>query len=490
MKISTRVGFCAVLCGTLAFTQTQPEAGSKSIPLSQIERKNKAPVSKEILRVKLPKPVELKLDNGLTVLVLENHRLPTVTARLLIQGAGALNDPPDLPGLASVTAAMLKEGTTTRSSKQIAEDIERLGASITVSAPFGTDTATLSASGLSDNLNEWIGLAADILLHPTFPESELDKLKQRQRVQLQQQRSSSFFLIQERFNRAVYGDHPAARTSPTLESIGKITPEMLAKWYKERYVPQNSILAVAGDVRPADLVQMLKELPAWNASDSIITSPPATKAANARRIYVVDRPGSVQTQIFLGNITVTRTDPDYVPMVVMDRIVGGGASARLFLNLREEHGYTYGAYSMLVARKYAGPWFAEASMRTSATSGAMTEFMNEINRIRDKAVPESELEEAKRAIVARFALSLEEPAQLLDYAITQKIYGLPADYWDTYPTKIMNVTAEQVQRVAQKYVVPDNLQIVAVGDASQIKPVLEKYGPVEVYDMQGKKRAE
>jgi predicted Zn-dependent peptidase len=235
---------------------------------------------------------------------------------------------------------------------------------------------------------------------------------------------------------------------------------------------------------------MFQGMPAWEASDSKVMVPQPTKAASGRRIYVVDRPGSVQTSIFLGNIAVARTDPDYVPLVVMDKIVGGGSAARLFMNLREEHGYTYGAYSMLVARKFAGPWIAEASMRTDATSGAMTEFMNEVNRIRDKAVPESELEESKRAIVAGFALSLEDPGQLLDYAITQKIYGLPADYWDTYPAKIMNVTAEQVQRVAKQYVVPDTLQIVAVGDAAKIRPVLEKYGPVEVYDSQGKKRAE
>jgi zinc protease len=480
----------AALFGILGFAQTEPQAGSKSIPLSKVERKNKAPVSKDILRVKLPKPVEFKLDDGLTVLVLEDHRLPTVTVRLLIQGAGALNDPADLPGLASLTASMLKEGTATRSSKQIAEDIERLGATINVSAPFSGDTATLTASGLSDNIGEWMHLAADILLHPTFPESELAKLKQRLRVQLQQQRSSPMFLVQERFNRAVYGNHPAAVTSTTLDSIDKITPELLTKWYKERYVPQNAILAIAGDVRPDDMVQMFNGMPSWDASDRKITAPLATTAASGRKIYIVDRPGSVQTDIFLGNIAVTRTDPDYVPLVVMDRIVGGGASARLFLNLREEHGYTYGAYSMLVARKYAGPWIAEASMRTDATGGAMTEFMNEVNRIRDKAVPESELEESKRAIVAGFALSLEDPSQLLDYSITQKIYGLPADYWDTYPAKIMNITAEQVQRVAKKYVVPDALQIVAVGDASKIKPVLEKYGPVEVWDTQGKKRAE
>ena len=483
----------AALCGALSFAQAPQVAeddGSKAIPLSKVERKKKAPVSQDVLRVNLPKPVEIKLEDGLTVLVLENHRLPTVTVRLLIQGAGALNDPADLPGLANLTAAMLKEGTTTRSSKQIAEDIERLGASINISAPFGSEVATLSASGLSDNMGEWMNLAADILLHPSFPESELAKLKQRLRVQLQQQRSSSMFLVQERFNRAVYGSHPAGITSHTAESIDKITPEILAKWYKERYVPQNAILAIAGDVRAADVAQMLKGMPAWARSDSKVTAPPTTKPASARRIFVVDRPGSVQTDIFLGNIAVSRVDADYFPLVVMDRIVGGGASARLFLNLREEHGYTYGAYSMLVARRYAGPWIAEASMRTDATTGAMTEFMNEVNRIRDKAVPESELEESKRSIVAGFALSLEDPNQLLDYAITQKIYGLPADYWDTYPAKIMNITSEQVQRVAQKYVVPDALQIVAVGDASKIKPVLEKYGPVEVYDTQGKKRAE
>jgi zinc protease len=152
MRICVRLLWPLALCGVASFAQPQPEAGSKSIPLSKVERKNEAPVSRDILRVQLPKPVEFKLDDGLTVLVLENHRLPTVTVRLLIQGAGALNDPADLPGLANLTAAMLKEGTTTRSSKQIAEDIERLGATINVTAPFGSDTATLTASGLSDNL--------------------------------------------------------------------------------------------------------------------------------------------------------------------------------------------------------------------------------------------------------------------------------------------------------------------------------------------------
>ena len=474
----------------LAAGLAQPPADNsdKAIPLSKVERKNKAPVSSEVLRVKLPKATEIKLGNGLSVLVLEDHRLPTVTAHMVLEGAGALSDPPDLPGLANVAAAMLKEGTTTRSSKQIAEDIERLGASIGASAPWGSNATNFNASGLSDNIRQWLPLAADILLNPTYPESELNKLKQRMKVQLQQQRSTPFFLIQERFNRAIYGDHPAAVASTTPEAIDKITPELLAKWHRERYLPQNAILGIAGDIRAADIAALFAGMPNWQATDRKVELPASTKPATGRRIYLVDRPNSVQADVEIGNIAVDRLDPDYIPMVVMNRIVGGGASARLFMNLREEHGYTYGAYSHLTARRYAGPWAAEGSMRTDATAGAMTEFMNEINRIRDQKVPESELEEDKRSIVASFALSLEDPDQLLEYALTQKIYGLPADYWDTYPAKIMTITAEQVQRVARKYVVPDNLQIVAVGDGAKLKPVLEKYGPVETYDTEGKKK--
>jgi zinc protease len=473
----------------VCFAQAPTDPGSKAIPLSQVERKNKAPVSDEILRVKIPKPTELTLPNGLKVLVLEDHRLPLVTARLTILGAGALNDPADVPGLANVTAAMLKEGTKTRTSKQIAEQSDQLGAMIGAQAPWGSETATFTASGLSDNAGQWMALASDVLLNPSFPESELGKLKQRMKVQLQQQRSTAGFLMQERFNRAVYGSHPAAVTSPTAQALDKITPAMLAEWHAARYVPENAILGIAGDIRPADVMQMFQGLREWKAGASKVGLPTATKPASGRKIFLVDRPGSVQTDVEIGNIAISRLDADYVPMVVMDRIVGGGASARLFMNLREIHGYTYGAYSQLVARRYAGPWIAQGSMRTDATGGAMTEFMNEINRIRDKAVPEKELEETKRSIVASFALTLERPTELLDYAIALKVYNLPADYWDTYPAKIMSITAEQVQRVARKYIVPDDLQIVAVGDAAKLKPVLDKYGTVQVFDTEGKPKA-
>ena len=485
------VRWSLALIFTMGLLPAQPpqDPGSKAIPISKVERKNKAPVSDEILRVKLPKPVEMKLPNGLTILVLEDHRLPLVTARLTILGAGALDDPADVPGLANVTAAMLDQGTGTRSSKQIAEQSDQLGATIGAQAPWGSETATFTASGLSDNASQWIPLASDILLHPSFPQDELNKLKQRMRIQLQQQRGTARFLMQERFNRAVYGSHPAAITSPTPEALEKITPAMLAEWHSTRYLPENAILGIAGDITPAEVSKMFSPLADWMPGTGQASLPAATKPASGRRIFLVDRPGSVQTDVQIGNIAISRTDPDYIAMAVMDRIVGGGASARLFMNLREVHGYTYGAYSMLVARRYAGPWIAEGSMRTSATGGAMTEFMNEINRIRDQPVPEKELEENKRSIVAGFALTLERPTELLDYAIAIKVYHLPADYWDTYPAKIMATTAEQVERVARKYIVPDDLQIVAVGDAAKLKPVLDKYGTVQVFDTNGQPKA-
>jgi zinc protease len=188
----------------------------------------------------------------------------------------------------------------------------------------------------------------------------------------------------------------------------------------------------------------------------------------------------------MGNIAIDRRHPDYIPVVVMNTIVGGGGSARLFLNLREEKGYTYGAYSGFTAVEYPGPWSAGADVRTEVTEGALTEFFNEIRRIRETQVSEGELAATKRAVVAGFALALEQPARLLGFALTRKFYNLPDDYWETYPAKVAAVSADDVRRVARKYLDPQTIQIVAVGDARKIKPVLEKFGKVEIYDSDGK----
>jgi predicted Zn-dependent peptidase len=459
-----------------------------SADTSKVERKNRAPVSKEVLKVTLPRATEATLSNGLTVLIMENHRLPLIALQYNISGAGPLFEPANTPGLAGITAQMLREGTKTKTSIQIAEQTAQLGAEISAAAGFGSSATVINASGLSDNFDQWFALTNDILLNPTFPADELNRLKQRLKAQLRQQRANPNFLSNEAFSRAVYGAHPASRVAATNESIDAVTPEMLAKWHQDRYAPQNTILGITGDVKAADIIPKLeKALAAWGKTELKEVLPPNPKPAAATRVFLVDRPGSVQTTVVLGNIAIDRRDPDYIPLTVMNHILGGGPAARLFLNLREEKGYTYGVYSSLTALKYPGPWRAGGDVRTEVTEGAMLEFFKEFQRIRDEKVPASELDEARRAIVAGFALSLERPAELLGYAITRKIYGFPPDYWDTYPARVSAVSADDIQRVARKYIDPENLQIVAVGDVGKIKPILQKYGPVEVYDTEGKK---
>lgn len=472
----------------LGFAGSAAAQEEHSVDISKVERKNRAPVSKDILKVSLPHATEVTLSNGLTVLIMENHRLPMISMQLQISGAGPLFEPANMPGLANVTAQMLRQGTKTRSSVEIAEQSALLGAEISASSGFGSSATVMNVSGLSDNFDQWFALASDVLLNPSFPADELNRLKQRMKAQLQQQRANPNFLSNERFNRAVYGSHPAAVVSATNQSIDAMTPAILAKWHEDRYTPQNAVLGITGDVKAAVIVPKLERaFASWKKTDLKEILPENPKPATAKKVLLVDRPNSVQTTVVLGNIAIDRRDPDYFALNVANHILGEGTTGRLFLNLREEKGYTYGVYSTFTATKYPGPWRAGGDVRTDVTSGAMTEFFDEFNRLRDQKVPDAELDEAKRSIVASFALSLESPSELLGYAIVRKIYGFPADYWDTYPAKIMSVTADDIQRVARKYLNPDSLQVVAVGDVSKIKSTMEKYGPVEVYDADGKK---
>ncbi len=410
-----------------------------------------------------------------------------MTVQFDINGAGPMYEPAAQPGLAGATARLLAEGTKTRTSKQIAEQIDSLGASLSASAGFGSGTATVSASGLSDTFEQWFALTADVLLHPSFPADEVAQYQARAKSGLLQQRSQPGFLANQTMSRALYGTYPAAVVSATPESLDSLTPAMLAEWHAKHYAPQNTILAISGDVHARTLIPKLRKwLAEWHRSKVPVKFSPGPPPASKERIFLIDRPGSVQTTLLMGNLAIDRTSPDYPALVVLNEVLGAGSASRLFLNLREEKGYTYGVYSNVIARKYAGPWTAGGDLRTEVTDGAMTEFLRELNRIRDEKVPEEELDAARRSVVARFALSLESPQQLIGYAITRKAYNFPADYWDKYPAQIAAISADDVQRVARKYIDPATMQVVAVGDAGKIKSVLEKYGPVEIVDASGK----
>jgi len=463
------------------------QQNDKSVPPSQVERKNRAPVSKDLVKVKFPRPYEAKLPNGVTVLILEDHRLPTVNVNMQIFGSGGLYEPADQRGISLLTATMLREGTKTRSSKQFAQDVDELGANVNASSALGLSTTLFNASGLSQNMDVWFGLLTDILMNPTFPADELAKLKQRQLVALRQQRTNPGFLASERFNKAVYGDNPAGVSAMTPEFVQSVTPEMLAKWRQDHYLPQNAILGISGDVRASDLIPKLtKWFAAWQQTGAKLEPPATAKAITTGKVLLVDRPGSVQTTLQMGNISVDRRDPDYIALTVLNRIFGGSGASRLFRIIREEKGFTYNPYSNFFGTLIPGTWVAGCDCRTEVTDPAMAEFLNQIKVLRDYKIPADELEDAKRGVIAGFALQLEQPAAVLNNAITLKVYGFPADYWDTYPAKVAAITADELQRVARKYYSPEAMQIVAVGDGSKIKSVMEKYGPVEVYGTDGK----
>ena len=448
--------------------------------------KGRAPVNRTILKVKRPKAQETTLKNGLRVIVLENHRVPTFSMEMVVL-SGGLSDPADRRGLAAGTAALLREGTAKHTSREIAEQLDTIGATMGANSGLASFTSNVTSSGLVENFDQVLNLFAEVVRTPKFPTEEVERYKSRTISAQPLLRGQASFLAQERFNQAIYGTHPAGILFPPAEAIKKITPADLARFHSQVYLPNNSMLAIVGDVT---LKEILPKLEAafgdWKSGPMQETPIPAAPAQSAAKIYLINRPGSVQTVFQIGSLGIERTDPDYAAMSVMNRILGGGGSSRLFLNIREDKSYAYSVGSSFNSSKYRGTFVASSPVRTEATEGALREFMSEFNRIRDQKVSPAELENAKRAIVGNFALSLEQPQSILQNIVTQKLYNLPADYWDTYPQKVEAVTAEDVQRVAQKYIDLKHLQIVAVGDAAKARDALAKYGSVEVYDSEGR----
>ena len=472
------------ICAFQRFQQQDP-SGPAGQSIKGAVIKGKAPVNKEVLRVKLPRASEATLKNGLRVMVLENHRVPVFSMDMVIL-AGGFSDPPDHRGLAAFTAALLREGTKKRSSKEIAEQLDTLGATLNAVSSVSSFTTSIRASGLVANFTDVLGIFSDVILNSKFPAEEVEKFKTRTLSQLQFIRSNPRYLATERFNRAIYGDHPAGLISPAADSIRKTTSEALTKFRNTYYRPNNAMLAITGDVTLKTVIGELEgAFGSWERAEVPEAAVAPVPEPGPARLALVDRPGSVQTLIQLGVLGIRRTDLDYFPLLVMDKIVGGGAAARLFLNLREDKGYTYGAYSSFNSSIFRGIWGASSEVRTEVTDGALHEFMYELNRIRDEKVSDADVENAKRAIVGGFALSLEQPQALLQNIVTQRLYKLAADYWDSYPAMVSAVTADDIQRVARKYIDLSHLQIVAVGDASKIRDALSKYGAVEVYGANG-----
>jgi predicted Zn-dependent peptidase len=475
----------AFATGALAQDAAEPAATFRGMV-----RLNRAPVSNEVLKVTLPRPVERKLSNGLRLLVLESHRAPTISLSITIPSS-ALRDPEGMPGIAEATAAMMMTGTATRTQRQISEALADIGATVSFGGGgggggrggrggSGSSDGSITVSALTEHFDEALAIVSDILLHASFPADELARWKGRTRSTLEQARTNPTTLSNETLMRVLYPNDARRSTRLTAEVLDRITREQLIEHYKRYYVPSGELAGISGDITPVAAVAKLeKALADWKGGPvdklKFAMDPPIAE----KKVYLVSRPGSVQTEITLANRAIARNNPDYIACLVMNQVLGSGPAARLFRIIREEKGYTYGVSSSYTATRTMAHFSSSMSVRTEVTEPALRDLLAEFKEIRDTPVPKLELDGAKRTLVASFALSLEQPAQVLTRWIQQREFGLPEDYWDTYTDKIMAITVDDVARVAKKYVPYDNVQIIAVGDGAKIRDLLKKFAPVE-----------
>jgi len=437
--------------------------------------------------IKVPAASETTLSNGLVVVTVEDTRLPLVSYRLALR-TGDAHDPAELPGLMDMMTGLLTEGTESKTSREIADEVARLGAALHAGA--NSDYTTVAASSLSTFSDNILELMADVVLRPSFPENEVELAKQNTKESLKQQRAQPSFLASETVARVMFGEHPYHVTAPTPESVDATTRDRLVEFHRSMFVANNAVLVVVGDVKTEAIIARTESLfGGWQqgkvAGDNFSRPPLRT----SRAAYIIDRPGSAQANIVIANPGITRTSPDYFPMLLMHTVLGANASSRLFMNLREEKGYTYGAYSSLDARRTAGTFRATAEVRTPVTGDSLKEFFYELDRIRKEPISEKELSEAKAYLTGVYPIRLETQEGLIDQLVQIKVFGLQDNYLDIYRDRVQSVTLEQILQVAKKYVKPEEAAIVIVGDCSELEEQVKPYAEdIEFYNTAGKKK--
>lgn len=435
----------------------------------------------------LPEPFETKLSNGLELVLIEDRRLPLINLRLAFR-SGDANDPAALPGLSDMMSHLLTEGTAKHNSRELAEQIERLGATLSVGS--SSDFTTIGASGLAIFASEILELIAEVTLSATFPQNEVDLARENTIQMLIQQRAQPNFLASERMAKVMFGEHPYSRISPTPESLAALTRDDLSSFRDAAFLPNNAVMIVVGDFeREALLAEIEGLFGAWKTPAPEPLSVAPLPVRSRRNTYIIDRTGSAQSNIVIANNGITRTSPDYFPLLLMHTILGANASSRLFMNLREEKGYTYGAYSNLDARRLAGTFRATAEVRTAVTGASLHEFFYELNRIRDEAVSPEEITNAKSYLTGVFPIRIETQEGLTDQLVSIKMFNLPDDYLGIYRDRVNAVTTEDIQRMAQTYVQTDRAAVVIVGDAAEITEQVKPYAEeIEFYDTEGNRK--
>jgi predicted Zn-dependent peptidase len=418
--------------------------------------------------LRLPAIQHLKLSNGIQVVLMEKHAVPVAQINLVIK-AGSTMDPPAKGGLASMMAAMLTEGAGGRTALQLADAIDYLGARINASA--GQHTMGIQLHTPVAKLDSALILLADVARRPMFPQAELDRKRKERLTALVQWRDEPTRLASVMFSRTLYGSSHPYGVPPigSPRSIASFTTDDLKKFYATTMTPGNVTIVVVGDVTvPGVMPKLEKAFGAWKGKGATPPTLPAVQQIKEKTMIIVDKPGAAQSVISIGRIGVPRLTDDYYAIVVMNTILGGSFSSRLNQNLREQHGYTYGARSMFDFRPLPGPFLASASVQTAVTDKSLTEFMNELKNILEP-VTDADLERGKNYVALGFPGDFQSVAQIAGQIEELVIYDLPDDYFNNYINRILAVTKDDVQRVARKYINVENLAFIVVGDRKEIE---------------------
>jgi zinc protease len=428
----------------------------------------------------IPNPVIQTLPNGLQVVVVERHTLPLVTLRLVVK-SGAECDPPDLPGTAALVNGLLSEGTASRSSRQIAQAIDSVGGVIENDVDW--DSAYLDLSVLTDRTDLAFDLVSDMMMHAAFQSAEIERQRKQILSGLQVSQDDAAYVADTVVQNLIFAGTPYGHPeSGTLDSAKRISGQDLRAYYQRYYQPANSILAVVGDISAQDAMALaVKYFSGWkNGSEPVAASAAAPMPSREHRVIAIDKSDAVQTEIRIGNLGVSRDDPDYLALSVVNEILGGPSENRLFKALRTQKGLTYGASSDLFTRRHMGAWVAKTFTRTPETVKSAHIAVEQVQSLQEHGINRAELETAQGYLVGHLALEFETSDNLASKVLDLIEDGLPLDYWAHYPEKIQALTTEAVSTAARQYLDSDHDVMVLVGNIADFKKDLKKFGQVIV----------
>lgn len=432
----------------------------------------------------LPKITEKKLSNGLTVVLAPLPNVPKVTAILTFRAATTASDRAAHPGIAQIAAAVANEGTDTRSSKQLNEELRSIGG--TLSLGSDADSTTMSASSLSEFSTRLFELMSDVTQHPSFPEAEVKLAQENLIQQIRGARAQPGFLANERFQKAVFGNHPYGFVLPDEKSINALTRGDLKAFVTKYYIPNKSHLIVVGDIDvEKTFAEIEKAFGGWKSGPAPPDENPAVPVREKRQIYFVHRPGSIQSAIYVGNASIPRKDKDYFAIRTADTIYGGSFYSRLTRNIRETKGYTYSPFSSANTRAKTGSFLAGAFVRNEVTGATLLEILYELDRMRVLPVSDEELNAAKEYSTGNFSVELASQFGLAGRINTIYTFDLDKNFISDFRPKIEALTVADIQKAAAKYFDTYRAAVVIVGDWEKVKDQVTPFGEVTMYDVEG-----